>query len=267
MPDDQAMGLRRLFGSARHDTVAVCGSGSARIAVHLAAALGDAGRRVLILDRSIGEVATAVGEKARYDLVHVLDGDRRLDEVIVETRKGVAVLPAARGLDRLAVESADWREALRAAVPGLATRFDVWLVNGLLPGAAPDVPVLLALSPTARAITTVYAHIKALARAQGRHDFAVVVHHASSLAAAQKVFACVAETAARFLAAHLELIGFVPKERISAHGKANDAAVNPFVLLAEALLGHTPAPVDARATLPTWAIPTRMTGMTSWATS
>ena len=246
MPEDQATGLRRLFARAPHHTVAVCGSDSARVIVRLAEALAGFGHRVLILDRTVGQVANALGVHARYDLMHVLDGHKNLAEVLLArgTRgTNVAVLPAARGLAHLAVTSTDWLGTLRSTVPALAAEFDVWLLHGLLPGAAPDVPVVLVVAPTARAITTAYAHIKTLARAQDRHDFAVLVHHACDAAAARKVFACVAETAARFLSAQLELLGSVPRERTGPVGAVVAAAEAPalpetFAGVAEALLAH-----------------------------
>ena len=241
MRDDQATGLRRLFARPRQHTLAVCGSGGTRIAVQVGRALGELGHRVVILDRSVGEAAAALGVKARYDLVHALDGDKRLDDILLTTDEGLCVLPAARGLERLAIESGNWQRELAAAVPALGTRFDVWLVNGLLPGAAPDAPVVLAIAPTARAVTTAYGHIKALARAQGRHEFDVLVHRAASADAAQQVFSCVSDTAARFLAAQLQFLGMVPRDRPpgrSAAGAGETRAAGAFLAVAQNLLSR-----------------------------
>jgi flagellar biosynthesis protein FlhG len=242
MRDDQATGLRRLFARTPHHTVAVCGSDSARVTVKLAEALAGLGHRVLILDRTVGEVARALGTPARYDLMHVLEGDKAIGDVLLARIAGdprVVALPAARGLAHLAVASSDWLGALRAAVPTLVGEFDVWLLHGLLPGAAPQVPVVLVVAPTARAITTAYAQIKALSRAQDRHDFGVLVHRAPDAETARKVFACVAVTAARFLAAHLELLGSLPRERTSTREPATpggSALPQTFTAVAEALL-------------------------------
>jgi flagellar biosynthesis protein FlhG len=242
MREDQATGLRALFARRRHRTIGVCGSGSTRVAINLAVGIAQLGHRPLILDRSVGEAAGALGLKARYDLVHALDGDKRVEDILLDGPDGCSLLPAARGLERLAIESADWQKTLHRAVPCLAAAFDVWIVNGLLPGAAPQAPVLLVLAPTARAITTAYGHIKALARAHGRHEFAAVVIRAGSAEAARQVFACVAETAGRFLAARLELLGFVPRERTplrstSAIAAPESPAACAFAALAQALLG------------------------------
>jgi flagellar biosynthesis protein FlhG len=216
-------------------------------------ALGELGHRVVILDRSVGEAAAALGLKARYDLLHALEGDRRLDDVLLRADDGLCVLPAARGLERLAVESDNWRRELAAALPALGTRFDVWLVNGLLPGAAPEAPVVLAIAPTARAVTTAYGHIKALARAQGRQDFDVLVHRAPSADAAQQVFSCVADTAARFLAAQLQFLGMVPRERAPGRagaGTAEASAAGAFAAAAQSLLSRMQPGAEPRLANP-----------------
>lgn len=222
MRDDQANGLRRLFGRRARHTIAICGNDGATVAVNVASALARSGLSVVVLDRSLGDAARAVGQRARYDLGHVLDGDRSLEEVLLQGPAGVAVLSAARGLDRLATTSADWQSALEAALPALAANFDVWLINGLLPGNAPAAPMLIAINTSPQAITNAYGHIKALSRAQGRRDFGVVVYAASTPSAAQQVYDCVAETARRFLSARLDFVGCVPAGVPGAQASASD---------------------------------------------
>lgn len=253
MPDDQARGLRAMFSRTvcPSATIALCGSESARMAAEIACALGAIGHRVLLLDRTRGEVATALGVRARYDLQHALRKHRRLAEVVVAVDERVTLLPAARGLDAVALTTRDWRTELEAAVPGLQRAFDLWVLNGPLPGVAPDARVLLALAPTAYGVTAAYGHIKALARAQGRRSFGVVVHEAADADAARKVFDCVAETAGRFLSAELEFIGYVPRESarrpiVAARGVPPGAA---FMTIARAIAAGLSCGAEARPVL------------------
>ena len=224
MPDDQASGLRDLFGGRTGPsmTVALCGNESARIAAQLAWALGALGHRVLLLDRTRGEVAAAAGIRAPYELQHVLEGHKAAADVMLPLAPRVVLLPAARGLDALALGAPDWRSALDRALPELDRAVDAWVLNGPLPAPVPGARVLLAVAPSARAVTAAYGHIKALAQAQGRRQFGVVVHRARSAEAARKVFDCVADTAGRFLAAELEFLGSVPRD--SAAGRPIVAA-------------------------------------------
>jgi len=229
---DQASGLRELFAPPARASLAVCGSDDAALTAQLADAVHELGHRVVILDRSVGQVAHACGLRARYDLLHVMNGHCGLEQALVRTPRGVAVLPAARGLDHVAAQSGHWEALLERAVPELARAFDVWLVHGLLPGAAPDVPVVLALAPSAGAVTAAYAQVKALSHAQHRHEFGVVVHRAPDAGVAREVFECVAATARRFLSAELTFLGYVPPAR-SARSAAHAAVLS----VAQSLVG------------------------------
>ncbi len=244
MREDQAQGLRQLFARRTCRLAALAGSRGATVSVAIAAALGGLGYRVCVLDRSVGDAAHAVGRRAKYDLAQVLDGDCTLDQAALKGPDQVVVLPAARGLDRLAVEAPDWESALRRAAPALSARFDLWLVNGLLPGPAPDAPMILAVDPSAQAITNAYAHIKALARAQGRRRFGVVVHAAASAAIAERVYGCVAGTARRFLGAELDLYGWVPPFTTGGCGGADaaGACATAFERIADHLMAALSTP-------------------------
>jgi flagellar biosynthesis protein FlhG len=208
MRDDQATGLRRLFAPAVPFTVSVAGEGATPIAVDLAVALARIGRRVLVVDRSRAEAAAAFGLKVRYDFAQLAAGDKRWADVALPAFDGVTLLPAARGLDEIACEGHDWRDAISAAI-GAPSPFDVWLINGMPSPRGDCSSILLPIAPTAAAITGAYARIKALAIG-GRRVFSVVVHGAKSDAAAHEAFRSVAETAQRFLRATLDYRGAIP---------------------------------------------------------
>jgi len=241
MRDDQAHGLRQIFARRTCKVAAICGSEGTRVCIEVAAALIVMGYRVAVLDRTVGEGARAIGRRARYDLAHVLEGDCTLDKALLTGTHNVTVLPSARGLDRLATESTDWQATLQKALPALGAGFDLWLVNGLLPGHAPDAPMVLAINASAPSITNAYGHIKALARAQGRRRFGVIVDGSATAHAARRVHECVADTARRFLAADLELYGWLPPE--GSDKAAQRSRAEAYTRIADALmtcLSHPP---------------------------
>jgi flagellar biosynthesis protein FlhG len=233
--EDQASGLRRLFARRGPQAIAVAGSDGGTVALGLAAALVDIGHRVLILDRAPGEIATALGLKARFELAHVLDGDRALADVLLEGPAGIAVLPAARGLARLATDVASWRAALTRVLGPQADGFDVWLVNGLLP-AADDAPVLVVVAPTASDLTATYGLLKRLAREQSLAGVRIVINRAPSESAARAAYASVAGAAQQFLASRPDYAGWLPGETPAArHGATRSARGHAFAQLAEAM--------------------------------
>src|SRR3569833_2366501 len=99
MRDDQALGLRRLFARRRARMLGVIGEDATAVTLELAAAFGRAAQRVLLLDRTCGEVAAGLGLRARWDLRHALCGDKAWRDVVLTAPAGVMLLPAARALD------------------------------------------------------------------------------------------------------------------------------------------------------------------------
>jgi len=212
MHDDQATGLRRLFTRATRRPLGVGGIDATPVVCDLARTLVELGSRVLVIDRTRGEVAARMKSRARFELAHVVAGDRSLADVLIDGVDGLAILPAARGLDELALnasaEDGGWEARMGAWLAEAGRDFDVWLINGLPPTG--DADVLLAIEPTAQGITGAYAQIKALANCRGQRSFGIVIHRATSEASAQATFASVASTARRFLRATLDYRGAIP---------------------------------------------------------
>jgi flagellar biosynthesis protein FlhG len=250
---DQATGLRRLFSRDTLQVLSVRGSGdcgATSVTLDLAAALVTLGHRPLIVDLEKGQAAIALGLKPRYELAHVLCGDKTLVEVLLTGRNGVAVLPAMRGLDR-AAERGPWKQTLSEILREAPQDFNVWLINGI---AAPIVETecpLLVIAPTRDAITCAYAQIKALARDHGQREFRIVVDRAASESVALSVYTSIAETSHRFLAARLDYCGYLPQgerigllEHTATHAKSADTQsprAHAFSRLAEAVFAAIPA--------------------------
>ena len=118
IPWDQAGDLRRLVEAQRQGnrrqrgngprTVAVLsgkgGVGKSNLALALTCALADGGNRVVLLDADLGmaNIDLLCGISSRFNLSHVIDGSRRLDEVVVPLEENVEILPGGSGLKDLA---------------------------------------------------------------------------------------------------------------------------------------------------------------------
>lgn len=225
MREDQASGLRALFSRRRQRALGVGGTDATPVVADLARTLAELGSRVLVIDRTRGELAARVNARVRWELADVVAGDRELPDVLVEAGERVCILPAGRGLDELALAAATqdggWQAQLASWLGEAQLAFDVWLINGLPPDGG-DADVLLAIAPTAQGITCAYAQIKALAQCRGQRSFPIVIHRADSEASAQAAFRSVASTAARFLRATLDYRGAIPNGE-STFGARNEA--------------------------------------------
>lgn len=226
MREDQASGLRRLFAPRSCRSFSVAGVDATPVVCDLARAFAALSSRVLIIDRTRGEAAAGFATRARFELAQVIAGDRGLRDVLIDATPSIAVLPAARGLDELALGAVriegGWQAQLRGWLDDAQLNFDVWLINGLPPQRT-GADVLLAVDPTPKGMTGAYAQIKALAQFRGQRSFRLVVHRASSEASARATFDRIATTARRFLHADLDYRGAIPVD--AAVGGARQLAL------------------------------------------
>lgn len=225
---DQAAGLRRLLAPRGLRVLPVSGAASghhqARIVAQLAVLLANCGRQVILIDQSCGAIAAHWGLRARYELSHVLSGDRSWEQVLLEGPRGVAVLPAARGLAQLDSEHA--RRELFAQLYALPLAPDVVLLNlssasegGLL--ADPLGDWLFVAAAGAGGLMPAYGQIKRLAALVRPQRLQVLVDGAHDAADAHIAFGNLAATARRFLDLDLYFCGNV--ERTRAQYVAADA--------------------------------------------
>ncbi|MFT3907101.1 MAG: P-loop NTPase [Steroidobacteraceae bacterium] len=196
------------------------GVGKTAIAVNLATALMQQGRRVLLLDGDLGlaNVDVLLGLSPKYTLEHVLSGERSLEEVLVEAPSGLKVIPGSSGVARMASLGTAEHAAIVSAFSGL-TGFDTLIVDTaagihdsvLRLGAAAQ-HVLVALRDEPASLTDAYAQIKLLSRDYGVSHFRVVVNQSRSRAQSEELFKRLARVTDRYLNVTLELVGDVPED-------------------------------------------------------
>ena len=80
------------------------GTGKTNIAVNLAQALANQGKRTLLLDADLGmaNVDVLLGLKATHTLFDVLNGQCRLEDIMITVNDNLQVIPAASGIRQLA---------------------------------------------------------------------------------------------------------------------------------------------------------------------
>jgi len=195
------------------------GVGKSNVAANLALAFARRGERVCILDADLGlaNVDVLFGLSPHKSVLHVLRGECRLADVIIEGPGGVRIVPAASGFSELTALGATDRLGLLAEVDALDGSFDVLLVDtgagisdNVLYFAAAAAETLVVVTPEPTAITDAYALIKVLATRHGRRDFLVLVNMAANATDAQAAFTRLARVAARFLRVRVEYAGYIP---------------------------------------------------------
>ncbi len=196
------------------------GVGKTNVSVNLGVALSAMGNRVLLMDADMGlaNVDIMLGLSPKYNLSHVLDGQKTLREVIVEGPGGLKVIPAASGVKRMAELSALENAGIVHAFSELSNELDVLIVDtaaGIASSvatfcqAAQEVVVVVCDEPAS--LTDAYALIKVLNRDYQLNRFRVLANMAQNEQHGRKLFLKLATVTERFLDnVQLEYLGTVP---------------------------------------------------------
>ena len=218
--DDQAAGLRRLFGARPPQVVAFASGhgacGRTTLVVQTAAALAAAGHGVVIVDENAApnSAVAAFGLTARYDLMHALSGERSLRQVLLQAAPLVRILPAARAAHELEDLAAADAMHLTACLNELQRGAAFVLIDcavgrqghlSRLAAAARHMAVVVAAQSSA--ITHAYAMIKHMARERGRSGFQIVITRARSNEEARAIFDNMRRVARGHLDVRLDYLG------------------------------------------------------------
>jgi flagellar biosynthesis protein FlhG len=105
---DQASGIRRMTNTKPVRVIAIAsgkgGVGKTNLSVNLGVSLCKLGRKVALLDADMGlaNVDILLGLHPKFNLTHVLNGEKSLDEIVVEGPDGLKVIPASSGVQHMA---------------------------------------------------------------------------------------------------------------------------------------------------------------------
>jgi flagellar biosynthesis protein FlhG len=197
------------------------GTGKTSVAVNLATALALGGRKAMLLDGDLGlaNVDVLLGLTPRCTLEHVLKGERRLEEVILETGAGVRVVPAASGVARMAALSAPEQAGLVQAFSALPGPIDVLLIDtaagisdSVLQFCQSAQHILLVMRDEPTSLTDTYALIKVLSRNHGLREFRVLANMMRAIGQGESLFRRLQRVTDRYLDIVLEYVGEIPED-------------------------------------------------------
>lgn len=219
---DQAEGLRRL---QRRPTKVITvasgkgGVGKTNVVANLAVTLARTGQRVMVFDADLGlgNIDILLGLTPRYNISHVLSGEKTLSEVLVRGPQDILVLPAASGIASMAALDLNTQTRLIQAVSELDVPLDYLLVD-CAAGIAGDVltfsraaqHLIVVLSNEPASVADAYALIKVLSKHYGLKRFHLLPNMVRDTREGQALFGKVAGVADRYLDVSLDLVGTIP---------------------------------------------------------
>ncbi len=231
-------------------TVAVAsgkgGVGKSSLVANVAVALGQQGMRVLLLDADLAQanLDLLLGLTPRYDLQHVLRGEKALGDIVLEGPAGVRLVPASSGVPEFAELDDFRRESLLRGLSAFEDGSDIILMD-IASGVSRQVmnfclaadEVLVVTTHELPAFSDSYALIKLLAQNGLQSPPHLVVNMAESAEEAEETAHRISLVARRFLGVELDRWGHVP----------HDAAVPRAVRRQEPVVLAYPQSPAARA--------------------
>jgi len=202
------------------------GVGKTNIAANLAVCLAAAHQRVLLLDAdlSLGNLDLVMDIHSKYNVSHVISGDKSMEEIIQDGPKGLRIVCGASGLDRLADISESEQHRLMEHLCRLQHEADTILIDTAAGISRPVVSfclaadrVLVVTTPEAAAMADSYGMIKVLVRKGYAGPISLIVNMARSAAEGKQTYQRMANVAQKFLRTNLYYAGTLLKdERLCA---------------------------------------------------
>ena len=195
------------------------GVGKTNLSVNIGIALAQMGRRVALMDADMGlaNVDIVLGIYPKFNLSHVLSGDKTLAEIMLEDPSGLKVIPGASGIQKMSELSTLEQSAVIRAFSEIDQDLDVLIVDtaaGISASvvnfarACQEIIVVVCDEPTS--LTDAYAFIKLLSRDYKLSNFHILTNMVKTVQQGQTLFKKLTRVTDHYLDVNLRFLGVVP---------------------------------------------------------
>jgi flagellar biosynthesis protein FlhG len=195
------------------------GVGKTNIAINLALAYAQTGKKVIVMDADLGlaNVNVVLGVIPRYNLYHLIRKQKTLAEILVDTSYGIQIIAGASGFSKIANLNEEERRDFIAELAALSNA-DVLIIdcaagvsNNVISFIAAADDALIVTTPEPTAITDAYGIIKIIATEIENLDLGLklIVNRVKSVVEGKRVAERVINIAGQFLNLKVDYLGFV----------------------------------------------------------
>jgi len=194
------------------------GVGKTNIVANLGFALSRLGKKVIILDADLGlgNLDVLLGLAPKYNLSHVISGEKSMEEIILKGPGNIEILPASSGIQELTQLSKQQKIQIFTKLDLLIDTVDVLLIDtaaGILTNVldfnATAQEIMVVVSPEPTSLTDAYALMKVLSLKYSEKHCKLLVNQAASDQEGREIYRQLNMVAERFLDISVEYFGCV----------------------------------------------------------
>ena len=194
------------------------GVGKTNIVANLGYAFARLGKKVLILDADLGlgNLDVLLGLAPKFNLSHVITGQKSIRDIIVEGPGNMHILPASSGIQELTQLTQRQKVQILSELDQLIDTVDILFIDTAA-GISSNVmdfnvtahEIIVVVSPEPTAITDAYALMKVLSLKYAEKSCKVIVNLAATNQQGRDVFRQLNMVTERFLDMNIEYLGSV----------------------------------------------------------
>jgi len=194
------------------------GVGKTNIVANLGYVLSMLGREVLILDADLGlgNLDVLLGLAPKYNISHVIMGQKTIPEITMEGPGNMKILPASSGVQELTQLTEDQKSRILSELDEIAKGADIFLIDTPA-GISTNVTyfnlaaneIIVVVSPEPTSITDAYALMKILSIKYQQKEFLLLVNMVSDNQEGLEIYNQLDKVAKKFLDISLKYFGFV----------------------------------------------------------
>ncbi len=199
------------------------GVGKTNFAVNLGIALSKLGRKILLVDADLGlaNVDVMLGLIPKYNLGHVLLGEKKIADIIINGPAGMKIIPSGSGMYKLAnlgdkklAQCLEHLNQLEKSTDIILIDTGAGLSKSVLKFILAAGEVIIVTTPEPTAITDAYGIIKVITASKRDLPIRVVVNMVKNEKEAEEVMERLSAVSQRFLGMDLERLGFIPLDPV-----------------------------------------------------
>ena len=195
------------------------GVGKSNIAINLGLTLQEMGKKVTILDADLGlaNVDVLLGQKPLYNIHHVIQGKKRIDEIIMTLENGLKIIPASSGIEKLAELPQEEMDQFIHDLGKIEQNIDYFFIDTAA-GISHEVlsflisshEIIVITTGEPTAITDAYAIIKTITHKKPDAVIRLIVNMCRTDDEAKIIYNKINAVSLRFLNQKLEFLGGIP---------------------------------------------------------